>query len=515
MLSLKIVAGKDIEHEAIDGSAGAPSLRRMPLFLMPREKTDRKRISHKIAGCGFVKSAALLEESDALKFQINSEDGPRAPLLPPPPMVMWPPKKEGKLEPKETEVPDMSGGDAAPVTVEDPPDGEAEDTPAELPEPQNVEFEEGWVQLDPHEDVGGGKPLKEGKTTAKPPPRLLRPLAETALSDPFGDSDLYEVAPLKGILRRLGLEDLQDCEFLVAAEMRRQRRQKAEERRIAAAAAGKDPDLPDDYGDEDDGVEPEDPSQEDVCPATPPRSPRHAGGAAGTALGVAYTPSTATAEQISDFRKKIEDAQRSYDEVVRQRLNELQLFEGVSGGLATVYANVRKWQDGLEPFLAEQEAREAFDIHQYGSYILDRIRENKDEKLEFFRLVEGLPTWQVYRYFLSALVLTNNGNLDVFSKEEKFVLGLLDADKAYTLEDQEDLLNDKEAAKPALAAPEDDERAAKRAKKGAKKAPDEVDAVEAKVRAHKKGRKDASAEVEEEAPAEVDPAPAKRRRRGE
>ncbi len=28
----------------------------------------------------------------------------------------------------------------------------------------------------------------------------------------FGDSDLYEVAPLKGVLRRLGLDGLQDCE---------------------------------------------------------------------------------------------------------------------------------------------------------------------------------------------------------------------------------------------------------------------------------------------------------------
>ena len=164
--------------------------------------------------------------------------------------------------------------------------------------------------------------------------------------------------------------------------------------------------------------------------------------------------------------------------------------------------------------LAEQEGREPFDIHQYGSFILDKIRENSEEKLEFSRIVDGLPTWQVYRYFLAALVLTNNGNLDVFSQEEKFLLSLLDANKAYALEDQEDLLKDKEAANPsavaaaapAMSSPEDGEPAVKRSRKGSKKEPHDEDAVEAKVRAHKKGRKKefaADGEQEADASAEV------------
>jgi hypothetical protein len=271
-------------------------------------------------------------------------------------------------------------------------------------------------------------------------------------------------------------------------------------------------------GSDGDGIEPEGLGDE-ICPATPPRPPDKE-------LGIAYTPGSATAEQISDFRKKIEAAQKSYEAVVRQRLDELHIYEGAHGGLATVYANVRKWQDGLEPLLAEQEGRESFDIHQYGSFILDKIRENSEDKLEFNRIVNGLPTWQVYRYFLAALVLTNNGNLDVFSQEEKFLLSLLDANKAYALEDQEDLLKDKEGATPstastvapAICSPEDGEPAVKRSRKGSKKEPQDEDAVEAKVRAHKKGRKKefaAGGEEEADALAEVDPAAAKRRRKGE
>ena len=52
--------------------------------------------------------------------------------------------------------------------------------------------------MDPHENLGAGKPLKEGKTVAKPPARLLRPLSEITLTDPSPHSlrrpDTSEVA---------------------------------------------------------------------------------------------------------------------------------------------------------------------------------------------------------------------------------------------------------------------------------------------------------------------------------
>ena len=48
---------------------------------------------------------------------------------------------------------------------------------------------------------------------------------------------------------------------------------------------------------------------------------------------------------------------------------------------------------------------------RYGAFLLDKIAEAKDQNIEFFRIVDGMPHWEVFRYFLAALVLTNNGNV--------------------------------------------------------------------------------------------------------
>jgi len=501
LLALKVPAGKDLEQGGVDSAAVAPCLRRMPLFLMPREKTDRKRISHKIGGCAFLKSAVLLEESDALQAMPEGDDGPDSPLVPAPPMGPDTAKKKARQELKELAA--LEAAEAmpeAPMPEPPAPPPPADDLP-DLPDFREEDFEEPWVQMDPHENLGAGKPLKEGKTVAKPPARLLRPLSEITLTDPFGDTDLYEVGALRGTLRRLGLDDLADCEFLVVAELRRRRRAALEQARLSKGDknAPKDPILPDLEFDADDGggMGPAG-APADIEPVTPGKPPS----------GIApfeSTPGSANKALVDEIQKKLEAAQVSYEAVVQQRLKELDLFAGAhAGGLACVYANVRKWQDGLEPILAEQDERVPFDIHKYGAFLLDKIAEAKDQKIEFFRIVDGMPHWEVFRYFLAALVLTNNGNVDILNSAEKsFGLSLLEGERPYALEDNEmtgfkDGKESKEnqenmapANEPAPKRAKKSEGAARKAEMKAAPAPEEMKA--------------------EPAPAEA--APAKRRRK--
>merc|ERR1719240_830029 len=87
LLFLKIPAASNLGQSSAEDNGTAPCLRRMPLFLMPREKQDKKRIDFKIGGCAFIKSAVLLEEADQLKFADRLLHGAGLSLLPPPALM--------------------------------------------------------------------------------------------------------------------------------------------------------------------------------------------------------------------------------------------------------------------------------------------------------------------------------------------------------------------------------------------------------------------------------------------
>merc|ERR1712203_1186223 len=105
-------------------------------------------------------------------------------------------------------------------------------------------------------------------------------------------------------------------------------------------------------------------------------------------------------------------------------------------------ANVRKWQDQLEPVLKEFASRPVFDIHTYSEKFLAKLtslhkdegEEQEERIIPFANLVTGQPRWEVCRRFLTCLILTNQGNTDIlFENEEerlnKFSVKLIDAEK--------------------------------------------------------------------------------------
>lgn len=65
---------------------------------------------------------------------------------------------------------------------------------------------------------------------------------------------------------------------------------------------------------------------------------------------------------------------------------------------------VQAWHDNLHPILEEEEKRTTFDIHEYGTRVLNCFNSVGEQK-SFKDLVGGLEQEEVARYFLSILMM--------------------------------------------------------------------------------------------------------------
>ncbi|KAF4706772.1 hypothetical protein FOZ63_030851, partial [Perkinsus olseni] len=111
-----------------------------------------------------------------------------------------------------------------------------------------------------------------------------------------------------------------------------------------------------------------------------------------------------------------------------------------------IYAKVRKWQDQVEPLLEEQDNRPPFTLESYTKDVIEKVKTSNERIAEsqavsrtqrprrddedtpmlgdddddapppttLDDILQGEPAWNVGRLFLSALILTNNGNMDIF-----------------------------------------------------------------------------------------------------
>jgi len=149
--------------------------------------------------------------------------------------------------------------------------------------------------------------------------------------------------------------------------------------------------------------------------------------------------------EVAMLEGMIQDAQQKYESTVRQHLQVLQKdwVDLDDPKFPQLYANVRRWQDQLEPVLKEFESRPEFDIQSYSTKFLKKMEvmdEAKTEKaVPFARLVHGQPRWEVCRRFLTCLLLTNQGNTEIVADEKDgFAVKLLEAEqKMISLEEEE------------------------------------------------------------------------------
>lgn len=141
-------------------------------------------------------------------------------------------------------------------------------------------------------------------------------------------------------------------------------------------------------------------------------------------------------KEVARLEGAIEAAQRKYEATIREYLERTNraLMDHNLKRMPELYANVRAWQDMLEPVLKEQHKRPDFDIFNYGQDMLVAMGPEGGTPVPFSVLCQGLPRWEVCRRFLTILVLTNHGNTDIVVPREDdklngFSLQLINAKK--------------------------------------------------------------------------------------
>jgi len=78
---------------------------------------------------------------------------------------------------------------------------------------------------------------------------------------------------------------------------------------------------------------------------------------------------------------------------------------------------VDEWHQKIAPKLEAAEERSSFDIHEYGTKILNTFNGEIGSKKQFAEIVAGEPREEVARYFLSSLMLANQYNVEISESE--------------------------------------------------------------------------------------------------
>lgn len=489
---------KEGRNIILDHSAPQPrqaEQRRVPLFLMPRDASDRRKTEFRISSCTVHPSGVyLLQASDAKLLDDPTSTGASihsdsldAPLVPAPPSEVQ--DLDSRLQelrrglPADGEFGDLDGLEKAEENLLVNQTPARHKTPLASMALAGVDLKHGilsapdpWALLDEHQTVGQDLPLEVGCTSRRVNAKKLLMNAEglpdaTSFGGDQGlpDAELWHcpgearsaasMAPMlaagnpveslflavAGHLRTGGRYETQRAGFsaawlefedLFTAAATKRRHLRSSLKRPGAAHASDDEASDTEVVPQDCGVA-----------ATPKRfaTPAHDTHLAMTPLRDLSDEQLRQQEQrkeVAMLETMIEDAQLKYESTIRQHLAAMQKdgIEADDRRFPQLYANVKRWQDQLEPVLKEFETRPDFNIHEYSNKFLSKMVSiqkgggEDDIIIPFSRLVYGQPRYEVCRRFLTCLLLTNQGNTDlIYETEEerlnKFKVKMLKAEK--------------------------------------------------------------------------------------
>ncbi|KAF0297809.1 Condensin-2 complex subunit H2 [Amphibalanus amphitrite] len=105
----------------------------------------------------------------------------------------------------------------------------------------------------------------------------------------------------------------------------------------------------------------------------------------------------------------------SYEELVQRRVAEYLSAAQEYVQSTELSRRVARWQETVLPRLEREEKRSEFNIHDYGSRILERFPEGSAKTtVAFADIVKGEEAPEVARYLLSSLMLANTYNVEIF-----------------------------------------------------------------------------------------------------
>jgi len=286
-----------------------------------------------------------------------------------------------------------------------------------------------WEPLDPYQVLSTPKPLKKGKTIRLPPslrekqpkkskqlPPIEQYLVQEMTNSLYNPAMLPNVAPV--------FYDLASTEI-----MRRRELQKEEERmnRLAKNPAARrdlffepneDDNGPDDGVNLFEGLDNNDEAAEQCDDIQPVNfsdddlpNP-HLGGEVGSFV----------MDDLGPVDDDLGGDGDSYEDLVAKRVAEFVQKSQDFLKSSELTRRVAKWHEMIGPRLDKVEQRKAFDVHAYGSHVLNTFpatatsSNKKPGPVDFADVVRGQRGEEVARFFLSTLMLANTENVKIGTK---------------------------------------------------------------------------------------------------
>ncbi|XP_050528284.1 uncharacterized protein LOC126898363 isoform X1 [Daktulosphaira vitifoliae] len=135
-------------------------------------------------------------------------------------------------------------------------------------------------------------------------------------------------------------------------------------------------------------------------------------------------------ENFQTYKKNVEDMKKHEQNQIDLMDEQLKMCN-----------RVQAWHEILWPILENEERKTPFNVHDYGTKILNCFN-SKGEKKSFEQLVSGLKQEEVARYFLSTLMLANTYNLHITKQtHDPLNIGIMDIELLKKERHHEELQN--------------------------------------------------------------------------
>ena len=108
-----------------------------------------------------------------------------------------------------------------------------------------------------------------------------------------------------------------------------------------------------------------------------------------------------------------DNVQLSYEDLVKQHVDKFTLSAKEHFKISKLRERVLAWESIINPILEQEEDVAPYDVYKYSSTIISRLSTCKNSEAHFTQLVAGESRGEICRLFLTSLMLTNSGNIEL------------------------------------------------------------------------------------------------------
>ncbi|KAH9510130.1 Condensin-2 complex subunit H2 [Bulinus truncatus] len=106
-----------------------------------------------------------------------------------------------------------------------------------------------------------------------------------------------------------------------------------------------------------------------------------------------------------------DDITMSYEDLVQRHVERFLASAAEYAQITELSRRVSEWEGKIQPKLKEEESHEPFDIHKYGTFIIEQLV--RGVRKSFKELVGGKQDYEICRYALATLQLANVYNVEL------------------------------------------------------------------------------------------------------